>query len=275
VPFDETLGVFYTDEGSGPPVVLVHGLGLGHGLWAEQAPLASEFRLIAYDARGCGASRVPPTGYDYPDLSQELLGLLDLLDIERAHLVGHSRGGGVIMETVLQNPERVASLVFIDSVLRGFSWSDEFTSSMRGSAQVARDRGPRAAFDEVWAEAGIFSWVKQRRPEVYERILKLCESWSGAEWLDPTRYPKQEVSDADRLREVSVPTFVLSGQEDLHDFIEIANMLAWWIPGAMQKSLMGVGHFPMLENPHETNLYLRAFLRRVSGLSAGLGYSGL
>ena len=268
MPFDETLGVFYTDEGSGPPVVFVHGLGLGHGLWAEQAPLATEFRMITYDARGCGSSRVPPTGYDYPHVSKELLGLLDLLDIERAHLVGHSRGGGVIMETALQNPERVASLFFIDTVLRGFPWSDEFTSIMRRSAQVARERGPRAAFDEVWVEAGIFSWVRRKRPEVYERIVILSEDWSGAEWLDPARYAKQEVADIDRLQEISAPTFVLSGQEDLHDFVEIANILAYWIPGAMQKSLMGVGHFPMLENPHETNLYLRAFLRRVAGLSS-------
>ncbi|HZK49789.1 MAG TPA: alpha/beta hydrolase [Thermoleophilia bacterium] len=266
MPFHDALGLFYTDEGSGPPVVFVHGLGLGHGLWAEQAPLAAEFRVITYDARGCGTSRVPPTGYDYPDLSRELLGLLDLLEIDKAHLVGHSRGGGVIMETGLQNPERVASLFFVDSVLRGFPWSDEFTSTMRRAAEVAQQSGPRAAFDQAWTEAGIFSWVRTRRPEVYQRLLELCEGWSGAEWLDTARYPKQAVSDIDRLADISIPTFVLSGQEDMHDFVEIANMLAWWIPGAIQKSLVGVGHFPMLENPHETNLYLRSFLRRVVGL---------
>lgn len=265
MPFDEALGIFYTDEGDGPPVVFVHGLALGHGLWAEQAPLAEEFRVVTYDARGCGASRAPATGYDYPDLSRELMGLMDVLGIEQGHLVGHSRGGGVIMETALQNPERVASLFFIDPVLRGFPWSDEFTSTMRRSAQVARERGPRAAFDEVWLDAGIFSWVRQRRPDVFERIVDLCADWSGAEWLDQTRYPKQQVSDMDRLREVAAPTFVLSGQEDMHDFVEIANMLAWWIPGALQRSLLGVGHFPMLENPHETNLLLRGFLRRVVG----------
>jgi pimeloyl-ACP methyl ester carboxylesterase len=268
VPFDETLGIFYTDDGEGSAVVFVHGLGLGHGLWAEQAPLAEEFRVITYDARGCGESRVPVSGYDYPDLAAELLGLMDLLGVERAHLVGHSRGGGVIMETVLQHPDRVASLCFIDAVLRGFPWSDEFTSVMKLAAKTARERGPRAAFEEAWVDAGIFRWVRERRPEVFERIVALSASWSGAEWLDEARYPKQEVPDIDRLSEIAVPTMVLSGQEDLHDFVEIANMLAWWIPGALQRSLLGVGHFPMLENPHETNLLLRGFLRRVTAPGA-------
>ncbi|MHB1344163.1 MAG: alpha/beta fold hydrolase [Thermoleophilia bacterium] len=266
MPYDESLGIFYTDEGEGPPVVLVHGLACGHRVWEEQAVLAEEFRLIAYDARGCGASAAPPTGYDYADLSAELLGLLDLLGLERAHLVGHSRGGGVLMETVLQHPERVASLFFIDSVLRGFPWSETFTSLMKAAALAARARGVAAAFEEVWSGAGIFDWIRRRKPEAYERVLAMAAEWSGAEWLDTARYPKQEVTDLERLAEIEVPTFVLSGQEDMHDFVEIANMLSWWIPGALQKSLLGVGHFPMLENPHETNLYLRGFLRRVTGV---------
>lgn len=268
MPYDETLGVFYTDEGDGPPVVLVHGLACGLRVWEEQRPLAEEFRLIAYDARGCGASAAPATGYDYPDLSAELLGLMDRLGLERAHLVGHSRGGGVIMETALQHPERVSSLFFIDSVLRGFPWSAEFTSLMKEAAQVARERGVEAAFEEVWSRAGIFDWVRTRKPEAYERVLEMARVWSGAEWLDTARYPKQEVTDMERLADIAAPTFVLSGQEDMHDFVEIANMLAWWVPGALQKSLLGVGHFPMLENPHETNLYLRGFLRRVAGAAS-------
>ncbi|MBU2603628.1 MAG: alpha/beta hydrolase [Actinobacteria bacterium] len=263
MPLAESLGVFYVDEGGGPPVILLHGLGLDHTAWREQSVLAEEFRLISYDARGCGASTVPATGYDYPDLADELTGLMDLLEIERAHLVGHSRGGGVIMTQAFARPERVASLVFVDTVLRGFPWSDEFTSLMRAAAAEARSRGVRAAFDDVWSHGALFSWVREHNPQVFERLVGMSRGWSGAEWLDEGRYPKQEVSDLDRLAEICAPTFVLSGQQDMHDFVEIANMLAYWIPGALQKSLQGVGHFPMLENPYETNLYLRGFLRRV------------
>ncbi|GAB4256264.1 MAG: alpha/beta fold hydrolase [Thermoleophilia bacterium] len=264
MPLAESLGIFYVDEGAGEPVILLHGFGLTHELWQEQRPLTDEFRLIAYDARGCGDSRAPETGYDIPDHLGDLLGLMDYLGLEGVHLVGHSRAGAVLMAMALEQPERVRSLFFVDSVLRGFPWSAEFVEEMRASARTARERGVAAALDEVWLHAGIFAWVRAHRPEVFERVAAMARRYSGAEWLDTARYPAQRVPDIERLAEVRAPTFVLSGQQDTADFVQIANMLAWWIPGARQKALLGVSHFPMLENPHETNLYLRGFLRKVA-----------
>ena len=165
----------------------------------------------------------------------------------------------------LAHSERVASAVFVDSMLRGFPWSDPCLDTMRRSRSAARDQGVAAALEEVWVQGEAFRWVRERRPEVFERVRGLLASWSGAEWLDPTASQEQDIPDIERLHDVAVPVFVISGQEDAHDLVEIANMLTWWIPGAKQKSLLGVGHFPMLENPHEFNLYLRGFLRAVAG----------
>ena len=167
----------------------------------------------------------------------------------------------------LDHPERVASLVFVSSILRGFPWSDAFLEAMREGRDLARTEGVRAAVDRVWLQSPIFRWERERRPEVFARVGEMAHRWSGAEWLDTAAYPVQEVPDIERLGEIVLPTYVLSGQEELHDFVEIANMLAYWIPGARQKSLLRVGHFAMLENPHETNLYLRAFLRSVAGVA--------
>ena len=141
VPYDDRLGLYYTDQGEGPPVVLVHGFGLTHEVWAEQLPLADEFRLIAYDTRGCGDSVAPATGYGSSDLGDELTGLLDHLGVTRAHLVGHSRGGGVIMDMALRRPERVASLVFVSSGLGGFPYSEAFLDPMKQCRRLARDAG--------------------------------------------------------------------------------------------------------------------------------------
>jgi 3-oxoadipate enol-lactonase len=265
VPILEPLGLYYTDQGAGPPVILLHGFALTHELWAEQAPLAEEFRLLAYDARGCGDSPAPVTGYDYPDLTAELLAFMDGLGLVKAHLVGHSRAGGILLRMALDHPERVASLVFVSSILRGFPWSDEFRLAMRDGRDVARSEGVAAAVDRIWLPSAIFGWEREQRPEVFARVERMTHRWSGAEWLDTAAYPAQELPDIERLGEVALPTYVLSGQEEMHDFVEIANMLTYWIAGARQKSLQRVGHFAMLENPYETNLYLRAFLRTVAG----------
>jgi len=167
----------------------------------------------------------------------------------------------VLLRMALEHPERVSSLFFVDAILRGFPWSAEFLGPIAGAASLARNLGVAAALEEIWLQSPLYEWVRERRPEVFERVAQMARAWSGAEWLDETQYPAPEVPDIERLAEVHSPTFVLSGQEDLHDFVEIANMLAWWIPGAKQRSLLAVGHFPMLENPHETNLLLRGFLR--------------
>jgi 3-oxoadipate enol-lactonase len=264
VPFDDRLGLYFTDQGEGPPVVLVHGFGLAHEVWAEQLPLAEEFRLIAYDTRGCGDSIAPATGYSLSDLGDELAALMDRLSVPQAHLVGHSRGGGVIMDMALRRPDRVASLVFVSSGLDGFPYSETFLEPLKQCRRLAREQGVAAAID-AWLAASAFAWTAQRHPEVLARVEAMTRRYSGADWLDEAVYPPSEPADIERLAEVQAPTFVLSGQEELHDFVEIANMLTWWIPGARQKSLLGVGHFPMLENPYETNLYLRAFLRKVLG----------
>lgn len=266
MPFDDKLSIYYTDEGQGPPVVFLHGLTLDHRLWYRQAPLAEEFRLVTYDARGSGASAAPDTGYDYPQLTQELLALMDRLQLEEAHMVGHSRGGGVLMRMALEYPHRVSSLTFVSSILRGFPWSDEFISLMRQGRKTSREEGVQRAVEEVWLPSDIFRCARENPAPVLDDLEEMIRAWSGAEWLDEGEYPPQEETDMERLGEVSPPALVLSGQEDLHDFVEIANMLAWWIPGATQKSFLGVGHFPMLENAHETNLYLRGFLRKASGM---------
>lgn len=262
--YDERLGLCYTDQGEGPPVVLVHGFGLTHEVWDEQLPLADEFRLIAYDTRGCGDSIAPATGYSPSDLGDELAGLLDHLGVMRAHLVGHSRGGGIIMDMALRRPERVASLVFVSSGLDGFPYSQAFLDPIRQCRTLALEQGVTAAVD-AWIAGEATSWTSRSHPEVFARVEAMTRRYSGADWLDTSAYSSSGLSDMERLAEIQAPTFVLSGQEDLHDFVEIANMLTWWIPGARQKSLLGVGHFPMLENPYETNLYLRGFLRKVVG----------
>ncbi len=103
-----------TEAGDGPPVVLLHGLTASHRyvVMGSRSLERAGHRVIAYDARGHGAS-APGDAYDYPALTEDLLGVLDGFGLERAVLAGASMGAHTAIRLALDAPERVAGLVVI------------------------------------------------------------------------------------------------------------------------------------------------------------------
>ncbi len=102
MPFIETADktpLYYTDWGTGRPVVLIHGWPLNADMWEYQAAHLAEhgYRVIAYDRRGFGRSGKPWSGYDYDTLADDLGAIMDQLDLRGAALVGFSMGGGEVV----------------------------------------------------------------------------------------------------------------------------------------------------------------------------------
>ena len=120
----------YDEAGRGPAVILLHGAFLDRGTWDLQMPaLAARYRTVRYDIRPFGESTVPDKPYRTTD---DLLALMDALKIERAHLVGHSFGGGVAIDFALEHPSRVASLALVNSGVTGASMpADEQKEAMQ------------------------------------------------------------------------------------------------------------------------------------------------
>lgn len=101
--------------GTGPAVVLVHGLASNARIWDAVAPrLAERFRLVAYDQRGHGLSDKPAGGYGFAPVVGDLRRLIQALSFGRPTLVGHSWGGNVVLEYAAAYPEDIAGLVLVD-----------------------------------------------------------------------------------------------------------------------------------------------------------------
>ncbi|MGC0362267.1 pimeloyl-ACP methyl ester carboxylesterase [Rhodococcus sp. 27YEA15] len=106
----------YIDQGNGPVVVLIHGLMGAHSNWEPQIEtLSKQYRVIAPDLFGHGASDKPAGDYSISAHAATLRDLLDTLDIPSATLVGHSLGGGIAMQTLYLFPERVERLCLVAS----------------------------------------------------------------------------------------------------------------------------------------------------------------
>lgn len=108
--------VRYWEEGSGTPVVLVHGLGNSVINWRKNVgPLSQHFRVIALDLPGHGLSQMPRSPFDLSHGAAFLSTFLDTLAIPEAHLVGNSMGGILALELSLSRPRRISSLTLVDS----------------------------------------------------------------------------------------------------------------------------------------------------------------
>ena len=110
------LTTHYLDWGGDlPPILALHGLASSGHWYRRVAPfLTSDYRIIAPDQRGHGATTQAPSGYDWQSLAEDAVGLLDHLGIDRAAVLGHSWGGHVASNLAARFPDRVSRLVLID-----------------------------------------------------------------------------------------------------------------------------------------------------------------
>jgi len=114
-----TIDLYYEDQGTGPPVVLIHGWPLSGASWERQvtALLAAGYRVITYDRRGFGKSSRPASGYDYDVLADDLKKVITKLDLHDAALVGFSMGGGEVARYLgAHGTARVSRAVFMSAI---------------------------------------------------------------------------------------------------------------------------------------------------------------
>ena len=111
------INIHYWQVGEGPDVVLLHGLLGNLAVWhLKLVPmLRREYRVTTYDLRGHGRSDMPPTGYTTGDMAEDLHGLMDALEIEQAHLIGHSLGADISLHLALRYPDRAKSLALVEA----------------------------------------------------------------------------------------------------------------------------------------------------------------
>jgi 3-oxoadipate enol-lactonase len=106
--------LYYESRGSGVPLVVLGGLGLDVSEMGKlTGPLAARFRVIAVDNRGTGRSAKPPGPYSIEQMAADVVGLLDQLDLTRAHMLGISMGGRIAMALALTQPDRLNRLVLV------------------------------------------------------------------------------------------------------------------------------------------------------------------
>jgi len=240
-------------EGTGTPLVLVHGFGGSRRDWDPLVAALSPARtLIAYDQRGFGESVTDDAPYSHAD---DLLSLLDALDVEQADLCGMSLGGATVLNFALDHPERVRRLVLVSPLMVGWSWSVEWIERWKTIGRAAR-AGDMALARELWWHHPLFDAV--RESPAAEAMRASIEAFHGRQWVQDTHRPA--LPDSERLGDLAVPTLLLTGGRDTLDFRMIADAIATMGQAVTRIDHAGAGHMLNLEIPDVIAREIEGFL---------------
>lgn len=267
----------YREAGSGPTVVLIHGMINSSRHWEDVAlRLAESHRVVAPDLIGHGDSATPRGDYSLGAHAASIRDLLATIGVERATIVGHSLGGGVAMQFFYQFPQRTERLVLISSGGLGAEVSPLLRgAALPGAATLLRIATRRALVTGL-AAAGARMKAAGRSQGVYleavARALRpLQEAGSRRAFLETLRavidIHGQRVSARDRLYLLGeMPTLIVWGGRDRTIPIAHGRAAHEAIPHSRFETLPRAAHFPPLEDPEGLATVLADFLATTTPL---------
>lgn len=251
------LQLHYQLDGQGPPVLLLHPVGLDLTWWEAQVEaLRSEFQVLRMDFRGHGKSTIAPPPYTLADFAADAHALLGALDIESVHVIGLSLGGMVAQLLALEYPTEVRSLVLSNTLC---TLPAEARQAMRARGEAAEQGGMAAVVEptiERWFTRGFFDSplvARCRRHLLAQDVSAWASSWRAIADLDTLP----------RLGEIHVPTLVTTGDADVSTPVAAAQSIANRIPGAVLKVMPGAPHMAPYERPKLFNSLVFEFLRSI------------
>jgi pimeloyl-ACP methyl ester carboxylesterase len=229
IPGAGSLTLEGEDVGEGPPIVLVHGLSATRrNVVQGSRHLARRgYRLIAYDARGHGASSPAPdpSAYEYSDLVADLEAVIEHLELDRPALVGSSMGAATVLTYALEHPDRVPALVQVTPAYTGEGRTAEVVEkdTWEELAAALESGGVEAFVDVAQPEGLPEKWRKVAEEATRQRMERHEHPAAVAAALRVVPYSEAFVG-LDRLESLEVPTLIAASRDEadwLHE-IEVA-----------------------------------------------------
>ncbi|MFG1859298.1 alpha/beta fold hydrolase [Microbispora bryophytorum] len=262
--FVNGITINYELEGEGPEtVVLVNGLADDLETWEAQVPalLDAGLRVLRFDNRGIGASDKPAGPYTSRLLADDAKALVDHLGLTGIHLAGVSMGGMIAQEYALAYPDDLKSLTLACT----YAAPGPFCSRMFALwADMAREMGVPTVMRDVGLWAFTVPFFEERPEEAAEFDAAMAEMTMTVEAYLSQLNVIQTHDTTERLAQLTAPTLVLAGEEDILIPVRLSRRLHEAVPGARWATVPG-GHACLWETPEPFNTTLIDFVRAHSG----------
>jgi pimeloyl-ACP methyl ester carboxylesterase len=262
--------IAWRSTGSGRAMIMIHAGIADQSMWDDDIPaLTAGHQVVTYDTRGYGATTESPTAFSN---RADCIAVLDHLGIDRAVVLGVSRGGHIALDTAIEYPDRIAGLIVVNGGLGGGLETEPTPEELalfesEEPLYEARDWAGIADLDvRLWVDG-----VGQPADRVPLAIRERVRTMSLANYV--AEHPEGEpiVLDppaAGRLADVRVPTLVIVGELDTTGTRAAMNAVAAGIDGARLVIMPGVAHLPNLEQPERFRALVLELLDAVDALAA-------
>jgi len=263
------IDLAYNDQGSGQPVVLIHGFPLNGASWEKQTLVLLEagYRVITYDRRGFGSSSQPSVGYDYDTFAADLATILDVLDLTDVVLVGFSMGTGEVARYLSRyGSDRIAKAAFLASLEPYLLITEEHPDGA-GPLEFFQGISDDVTKDRYAYFAGFFSDFYNLDENLGSRISEeaVRNSWnvaasSGAyaAAAAPLTWPTDFRADIDAI---TVPALIVHGTADnILPIDKTGRKFAELLPDATYAEIEGAPHGLLWTHADEVNEHLLGFL---------------
>ena len=260
------IHIFYEVHGTGEPLILIAGVGADHRSWfCQLGAFGKYYRVITLDGRGIGKTDRPPGLYTFKTLADDVVGLMNHLDIEKAHLLGESLGGIIAQEIAIAFPHRVDKLILASStvgigvehevhpdLMKAFGYQGGSTGTDFDSSKVDVGKTMRAmislSFDSrIYRVAMILMASLYVRPSAFKGMAEQIKAISTYSTLD-------------RLHLIKSPTLVITGTRDRIIPPGISDLLASRISNARLVKIDRGSHAVRVEMRKRFNREVLGFL---------------
>ena len=246
----------YVVEGDGPNLILIHGIGASYNTWEGVVPLLKDrYRCIRYDLRGHARSPIPTEPFILDHLVADLERIYERLNIEHAHVAGHSLGGMIAPMFAHKHPERVLSMGLLSTAA---GRTDEEKTKVIGLVEAMETQGVAPLLDQLitrWFTDGFI----EKRPDVVEARRQKVLDTDETIFLNVFRiYAETEMAPV--LHKINTPALVMTGELDGGCNPRINRFIASELPNAQLEILPDLKHAIFLEAPELSAKHMGAFL---------------
>jgi pimeloyl-ACP methyl ester carboxylesterase len=251
--------IYWEEEGSGDPLLLIMGLGYTLDMWYRARPhFARRYRTILFDNRGVGRSDVPPGPYPVPLMASDALAVLDAAGAAQAHVLGLSLGGMIAQELALAAPDRVRSLVLGCTTCGGPELepaAPDVLAALMARGSMSVDQGVEVMVPYIYD-------ASTPRSRIDEDLAVRRRTFPTAAGYYAQVQGVAAFSTSDRVGSLAMPVLVIHGETDRLVPVGNGRVLARKIPGAELVILPNASHVFPTDQPEASLAAVVSFLER-------------